>query len=79
MDDAVIFAPRTVVGQVRRRFRGRPALDEHLIGHCRQSLARYKVPREVYIEEMLPKNAVGKIAKPELRQRLQDASAPESA
>jgi hypothetical protein len=32
----------------------------------------------VYIEEMLPKNAVGKIAKPELRQRLQDASAAAS-
>jgi hypothetical protein len=28
----------------------------------------------VYIEEMRPKNAVGKIAKPELRQRLQDVS-----
>jgi acyl-CoA synthetase (AMP-forming)/AMP-acid ligase II len=47
-----------------------------LIEHCRRSLARYKVPREVYIEETLPKNAVGKIAKPELRRRLQDASAP---
>jgi acyl-coenzyme A synthetase/AMP-(fatty) acid ligase len=32
------------------------------------------VPREVYIEETLPKNAVGKIAKPELRQRLQGVS-----
>jgi Acyl-CoA synthetases (AMP-forming)/AMP-acid ligases II len=34
---------------------------------------RYKVPREVYIEETLPKNAVGKIAKPVLRTRLKDA------
>ena len=42
-----------------------------LIEHCRQSLARYKVPREVYIEDVLPKNAVGKIAKPALRTRLQ--------
>ena len=31
---------------------------------------RYKVPREVYIENVLPKNAVGKIAKPMLRERL---------
>ena len=37
------------------------------------SLARYKVPREVYIERTLPKNALGKIAKPVLRTRLQDA------
>jgi acyl-coenzyme A synthetase/AMP-(fatty) acid ligase len=28
------------------------------------------VPREVLIEEALPKNAVGKIAKPVLRERL---------
>lgn len=28
--------------------------------HCRLSLARYKVPRAVYVEETLPKNAVGK-------------------
>ena len=40
---------------------GFDVVSEDLIEHCRQSLARYKVPREVYIEEMLPKNAVGKI------------------
>jgi acyl-CoA synthetase (AMP-forming)/AMP-acid ligase II len=57
---------------------GFDVVPEDLIEHCRQSLARYKVPREVYIEEMLPKNAVGKIAKPELRRRLQDANAPAS-
>ena len=54
---------------------GFDVVPEDLIEHCRQSLARYKVPREVYIEETLPKNAVGKIAKPELRQRLQEAMA----
>ena len=41
-----------------------------IVEHCRLSLARYKVPRAVYIEETLPKNAVGKIAKPVLRERL---------
>jgi acyl-coenzyme A synthetase/AMP-(fatty) acid ligase len=30
------------------------------------------VPREVHIEQGLPKNAVGKIAKPTLRERLRD-------
>ncbi len=51
----------------------RPGFDvppEDLIEHSRQSLARYKVPRGVYTEEMLPKNAVGKVAKPVLRDRL---------
>jgi long-chain acyl-CoA synthetase len=43
---------------------------DDLIEHCRGLLARYKVPREVYIEKVLPKNAVGKIAKPMLRERL---------
>jgi acyl-coenzyme A synthetase/AMP-(fatty) acid ligase len=36
------------------------------------------VPREVYIEETLPKNPVGKIAKPVLRERLKDAGVPTS-
>ena len=49
---------------------GRTAEPDELIEHCRQSLARYKVPRAVHIEEILPKNAVGKIAKPVLRERL---------
>jgi acyl-CoA synthetase (AMP-forming)/AMP-acid ligase II len=53
------------------------AEPDGLMEHCRQSLARYKVPREIYIEQGLPKNALGKIAKPVLRQRLREASAPE--
>ena len=39
------------------------------------ALARYKVPRAVFIDEALPKNAVGKISKPDLRARLRAASA----
>jgi acyl-CoA synthetase (AMP-forming)/AMP-acid ligase II len=49
---------------------GRTVTPDDLAEHCRQSLARCKVPREVYLEEALPKNAVGKIAKPVLRERL---------
>jgi long-chain acyl-CoA synthetase len=41
-----------------------------LIAHCGRALARYKVPRAVHIEQSLPKNAVGKIAKTELRSRV---------
>ena len=52
---------------------GRSAMPADLIEHCLGFLARYKVPREVYIEEVLPKNAVGKIAKPALRERLRAA------
>ena len=33
-------------------------------------LAKFKVPRAIFIEADLPKTAIGKIAKPELRARL---------
>ena len=38
--------------------------------HLRESLSKYKLPVEITILDDLPKNAVGKIAKPELRKRL---------
>jgi acyl-CoA synthetase (AMP-forming)/AMP-acid ligase II len=37
---------------------------EELIGHCRQSLANYKVPRDVEFSETdLPKSGSGKVQK----------------
>ena len=39
-----------------------------LLELCTKSLARYKVPRDLVVLDALPKNAVGKIAKPELRE-----------
>ena len=48
---------------------------DDLLEHGRSALARYKVPRAVFIDEALPKNAVGKISKPDLRARLRAASA----
>jgi long-chain acyl-CoA synthetase len=41
--------------------------EEALISHCRQSLASYKVPKEVTILEELPKSNVGKILRKDLR------------
>jgi len=40
---------------------------ELLLAHCREHLARYKVPAALQILAELPKNAVGKVAKQELR------------
>jgi long-chain acyl-CoA synthetase len=37
--------------------------------HLRTSLSKYKLPVEITVMDDLPKNAVGKIAKPELRKR----------
>ena len=82
LEAAVVGQPDPVFGEQPVAFvtlrPGFDAVPEDLIEHCRQSLARYKVPREVFIEESLPKNAVGKVAKPVLRQQLRDASAPAS-
>lgn len=38
--------------------------------HCRRSLAGYKVPREIYVIEELPRSPTGKILRRSLRERL---------
>jgi long-chain acyl-CoA synthetase len=77
LEAAVVGQPDPVFGEQPVAFVTlRPGFDvgpEDLIEHSRQSLARYKVPRAVHIEQKLPKNAVGKIAKPVLRERVKDA------
>lgn len=40
---------------------------EHIIKHCKQNLAAYKVPKHIFIVTELPKNASGKILKRQLR------------
>jgi acyl-CoA synthetase (AMP-forming)/AMP-acid ligase II len=74
LEAAVVGQPDPVFGEQPVAFVTlRPGFDaapEDLVEHCRPSLARYKVPREVRIEETLPKNAVGKVAKPVLREQL---------
>lgn len=47
-----------------------------LIAHCKQSLAWFRVPREVYLESSLPKNSAGKIVKPPLRERAGASCSP---
>jgi acyl-CoA synthetase (AMP-forming)/AMP-acid ligase II len=44
-------------------------LIEELLAHCRKRLARFKVPAQIEVLEEMPKNAVGKVAKQELRGR----------
>ncbi|CAM3851137.1 acyl-CoA synthetase [Mesobacillus zeae] len=44
--------------------------ENELRAFCREKLAGYKVPRKVFIEKELPRNASGKILKYQLRQKL---------
>lgn len=44
-----------------------PVDQAEIIGYCKQSLTGYKVPKEVTVLEELPKSAVGKILRRELR------------
>jgi acyl-CoA synthetase (AMP-forming)/AMP-acid ligase II len=40
---------------------------EELLEHCRQHLARFKIPKEVVVIDALPRNPSGKVLKRELR------------
>ena len=74
LEAAVVGQPDPVLGEQPVAFvvlrHGHDASPADPIEHCRASLARYKVPREVYIEKALPKNAIGKFDKRALRDRL---------
>ena len=41
---------------------------EQVLDHCRENLARYKLPRYIEFVDALPRNATGKVHKPTLRQ-----------
>ncbi len=49
---------------------GLAAEPDELIEHCATVLARFKVPRAVFIETSLPRTPIGKVAKPVLRGRI---------
>jgi fatty-acyl-CoA synthase len=55
---------------------GATATEEELIAHCRQHMARFKVPRRIVFEP-LPKTSTGKIQKHVLRTRAKSTSAIE--
>ncbi len=61
----VVLAPGTAAA----------AVDEAgLQEHCREHLARYKVPKTIHFESSLPLTPSGKIQKPALRERMRAAA-----
>jgi malonyl-CoA/methylmalonyl-CoA synthetase len=55
---------------------GARVVPEELIAFCRERLAPYKCPRAVHRTETLPRNAMGKIQKAELRKHLSEFEKP---
>ncbi len=48
---------------------GSHATEEELIGWCRQSLASYKKPSQVWVVDQLPKSGIGKVLRREIKQQ----------
>jgi long-chain acyl-CoA synthetase len=75
---AVIGVPHEVLGEDVVAFvvlrPGEEIDGEALRAMCLEQLADYKVPRQWYFIDELPRNATGKIVKNQLRERLEDAS-----
>ncbi|MGH7298408.1 MAG: AMP-binding enzyme, partial [Polyangiaceae bacterium] len=64
------WGERVVACVVPREGRDAECSEDALRGFARERLAPYKVPRQVVLMRELPRNAVGKVVKPELRRRL---------
>jgi len=47
---------------------GETLTKEEVISYCREKLAAYKVPKEIEFIDELPKSAIGKILRRELRE-----------
>jgi long-chain acyl-CoA synthetase len=47
---------------------GETAEAEEIIAHCRETLAAYKVPKLIEFIDELPKSAVGKVLRRELKE-----------
>ena len=77
-DAAVIGVPDETYGEaVVAVIQTRTAISkEAIVDHCRAHLADYKKPRHVFFVDALPRNALGKVLKPELRTRIKTLLCP---
>lgn len=71
LEAAVVGVKHPLRGEMLKAFvvlkEGEAATEAELIAFCRERLASYKVPREIEFVSELPKSAVGKILRRELR------------
>ena len=69
---AVVGVPHERLGETAVAFvvpSGTAPEPDTLVQWCRDRLANFKVPRQVWVIDALPRGAVGKISKPDLRAR----------
>jgi malonyl-CoA/methylmalonyl-CoA synthetase len=64
------WGERVVACVVPREGRDAECTEDALRGFAKERLAPYKVPRQVVLMRELPRNAIGKVVKPELRRKL---------
>ncbi|MGH3437809.1 MAG: class I adenylate-forming enzyme family protein [Sciscionella sp.] len=71
MEAAVVGRPDKAYGEVPLAYvalrPGSTVTVERLFELCRHSLSQFKIPVDIIVRDALPKNAVGKIDKPSLR------------
>ncbi len=71
LEAAVVGITHPLRGEIVKAFvvlkEGEQATETELIAFCRERLASYKVPREIEFVKELPKSAVGKILRRELK------------
>jgi long-chain acyl-CoA synthetase len=71
MEGCAIGVPDEYSGERIKAFvvlkEGETATEEEIIEYCRENLVKYKVPKYIEFVEDLPKSAVGKILRKELR------------
>jgi long-chain acyl-CoA synthetase len=81
-DSAVIGAPDPSRGEVALAFvelnEGATFDATSLRAHCRDSIAQFKVPREIRLVKELPRNATGKIVRRKLSPETPDQSVSDS-
>ncbi|MEP0366262.1 MAG: AMP-binding protein [Cyclobacteriaceae bacterium] len=76
LEAGVIGVPHKSSGEVVKAFvvKTNPDITEdQIMKHCRDYLAAYKMPRFIEFREELPKSAVGKILRKDLRKEVQEA------
>lgn len=74
LEAAVVGRPDDVMGELPvafvARYPGATTTVDDLLAHAREQLTRVKVPVEITIVDEIPKNPVGKIDKPALREHV---------